>query len=411
MAAFLARFPVPMLSALSLLLVTTAFSVVMLLVLSSLAGSKVAGVREWGQANGLAIIALLLFASRGILPDFLSIEVANALYIATIALMYAGFRRHLGQPVPARLLLGGGLATMAGLVVFHYGFNSLPLRTVVVSSYYGSICFAISATVPLAGERRLRYPAAFTRVAAFILGSIHAVRAAFYGVEAYSPMTFLEPSTYNLVFFAFGTLALPALTLGAVMMATARVISDTAYAADHDHLTGASSRRAFFAFAEREHARARRHAGGLALLLVDVDHFKRINDTHGHAVGDEVLRELVLRTQDVIRKVDYCARLGGEEFAVLLPEVGADTARTVAERLRATLDRSLPRGASALPVSYTVSIGVAMLMEGETLASLMARADAALYAAKAAGRNNVKCAPAMPPGRAQEQANARPSVS
>jgi len=191
------------------------------------------------------------------------------------------------------------------------------------------------------------------------------------------------------VFFGFGTMALPALTLGAVMMANAQVISETAYAADHDHLTGAPSRRAFFAAAEREHARAARRASGLGLLLMDVDHFKRINDTHGHAVGDLVLRDLVLHTQEVVRKIDYCARLGGEEFAVLLPDASLETAQHVAERVRAALDRSLQVAGATKPVAYTVSIGVAMLEEGENITGLMARADKALYAAKASGRNRV----------------------
>ena len=379
-----------MLNALSLLLVTTAFSVVMLLVLSSLAGSKVTGIREWGQANALAVIALLLFASRGVMPDVLSIEVANGMYIATIALMYAGFRRHVGQPVPEPWLLAGGAATLLAVAVFHYGWDSLPLRSVAVSSYYAGICFAIAATLPIPADRRLRYPFAFTRIAASVVGAIHVSRALFYGyAAASSPLVFLDPATYNLVFFGFGTMALPALTLGAVMMANAQVISETAYAADHDHLTGAPSRRAFFAAAEREHARAGRHGSGLGLLLMDVDHFKRINDTHGHAVGDQVLRDLVLHTQEVVRKIDYCARLGGEEFAVLLPDASFETALAVAERVRAALDRSLQLAPATIPVAYTVSIGVAMLEEGENITGLMARADKALYAAKAGGRNRV----------------------
>ena len=385
-----------MLSALSLLLVTTAFSVVMLLVLTSLAGNKVAGVREWGQANALAIIALLLFASRGVVPDFLSIETANALYLVTVSLMYAGFRRHFGLAVPARLLVAGSLASFTGVVVFHHLVESMAMRVVSVSIYHGAVCLAIFANVPVSKDARLRYPFAFTRIAALVLGLLHGARGLFYAVDAYAAVSLLEPAVYNLIFFALGTLALPALTLGAVMMANARVLSETAYAADHDHLTGAPSRRAFFAFAEREHARAQRHATGLGLLLVDVDHFKRINDTHGHGVGDQVLRDLVRHTQEVVRKIDYCARIGGEEFAVLLPDAGLDTAQAVAERLRAALDRSLQVAPSTVGVAYTVSIGVAMLEEGEGFTSLMARADQALYAAKAGGRNQVVCTPKLP---------------
>ncbi len=374
-----------MLSTLSLMLVTTALSVVMLLVLSSLASSKVVGIREWGQANALAVISLLLFASRGVLPDFLSLELANAMLLATIALVYVGFRRHLGLAVPVRALVLGGLAAFCGLVVFHDVHESLSLRITSVSAYHASVCFAIYRCVPKVAEGRLRYPFTFTRITAFALGCGHAFRGAFYAVDAWEPITLIDPATINIAFVAIGTLAMPALTLGAVMMSNARVLSETAYAAEHDHLTGAPSRRAFFEAAERELARAQRHGSGLGLLLIDADHFKRINDTYGHGVGDQVLRDLVQRTQEVIRKIDYCARLGGEEFGVLLPEATRETALAVAERLRSALDRSTQAEGAA----YTVSIGLAMLEEGENFSDLMNRADAALYAAKEGGRNRV----------------------
>ncbi|WP_306392579.1 GGDEF domain-containing protein [Telluria beijingensis] len=378
----------------SLLLVTTALSVVMLLVLSSLTRSEVAGIREWKQANLMAVVALLLFAARGAVPDVLSIELANALYLGTITMICAGFRRFLGLPVPWRLLAGGALGALSGVVFFHYMVESAALRIVSVSIFHGVVCAAIGIAVRRPAEPRLRYPFAFTRCAALVLALGHAWRAGFYIVDAYQPYSLLEASFYNLVFFAVGTLALPALTLGAVMMANARLIAASAHAADHDHLTGAASRRAFFAFAERELARAERRGSGLGLLLVDADHFKRINDTFGHGVGDLVLRDLVERTQQVIRKIDYCARLGGEEFAVLLPDADSRTVLAVAQPLRAALERAPQVAPGAGRVAYTVSIGVAMLEPGENVAGLMARADAALYAAKAGGRNRVEVADA-----------------
>jgi len=381
-----------MLNALSLLLVTTGLSGVMLLVLSSLAKSEVAGIREWRQANLLAVVALLLFAARGVAPDVLSIELANGLYLGTITLIFAGFRRFLGLSVPWRPLAAGALAAISGIVFFHHVLDSAALRIVSVSLYHGAVCFAIGLTLRAPGEPRLRYSFTFTRCAALVLGIGHVWRASFYLIDFYQPYSLLEGSTYNLVFFAIGTLALPALTLGAVMMANARLIAASKHAADHDHLTGAGSRRAFFGFAERELARAQRRGSGLGLLLVDADHFKRINDTHGHGVGDQVLRDLVERTQQVIRNIDYCARLGGEEFAVLLPDADHVTVLAVAQRLRAALERAPQVGAGAAGVSYTVSIGVAMLQPGEDITSLMARADTALYAAKAGGRNRVESA-------------------
>ncbi|MFC4929724.1 GGDEF domain-containing protein [Massilia sp. GCM10023247] len=386
-----------MMIALILLLVTTAMSVVMLFVLSSLKASQVEGVREWGQANALAVLALLLFASRGVLPDVLSIEGANGLFLVTISLMYAGFRRHFGLAVPCNTLVAGSALTLAMVAFFHYAIDSTGLRIVAVSIYHGAICFAIGASVPVAPDARLRYPAMFTKIAALALGSGHAIRGAVYAIEAYAPQTFGGLATYNVVFMAVGTLALPLLTLGAVMMSNARILAAAAHAADHDHLTGAASRRAFFALAGHAHARAQRASAPLALLLFDVDHFKRINDSHGHGVGDQVLRDIVARTQATMRGIDACGRLGGEEFGVLLPDADAQSALAAAERLRSTLDRAWPRAAPATDVHYTVSIGVAVLEEEETIEGLLARADAALYQAKAGGRNRVAGAVGLRP--------------
>jgi diguanylate cyclase (GGDEF)-like protein len=396
-----------MLITVSLLLVTTAMSAVMLLVLTSLADSRVAGIREWAQANGVAVIALLLLAARDVIPDVLSIEVANALLLLTASLMLAGYRRYLGLPVLWRLLAGGGIVAFAGVVVFHYVHNSLPLRVVAMSAFHVAICFGIYASLPRVADGRLRYPNAFSRISALLLGLGHFCRGAFYAFDTYAQPTLLDPAIANLVFFAIGTLALPALSLGAVMLANARVLTDTAYAAEHDHLTGAPSRRAFFDMAERELARARRHGSGLGLLLLDADHFKRINDTYGHGVGDEVLRDLVARTREEIRKIDYFARLGGEEFGVLLPDASFDTTRAVAERLRAALDRPATGMPAAPGPAYTVSIGLAMLEKGEDFAGLMRRADAALYAAKAGGRNWVEVAPRIHPEPARQPGSAK----
>jgi len=393
-----------MLITVSLLLVTTAMSAVMLLVLTSLADSKVAGIREWARANGVAVIALLMFAARGVIPDVLSIEVANALLLLTASLMLAGYRRYLGLPVPWRWLAAGAAAAFAGVVVFHYVHDSLALRVVSMSAFHVAICFGIYASLPRVADGRLRYPNAFSRMAALLLGLGHFCRGAFYAFIAYQPATLLDPDIANLAFFAIGTLALPALSLGAVMLANARVLNETAYAAEHDHLTGAPSRRARASSRSAISKKARRHGSGLGLLLVDADHFKRINDTYGQGVGDEVLRDLVARTREEIRKIDYFARLGGEEFGVLLPDASFDTTRAVAERLRAALDRPATGVPAAPGPAYTVSIGLAMLEKGEDFAGLMRRADAALYAAKAGGRNRVEVAartnpePARKPG-------------
>jgi diguanylate cyclase (GGDEF)-like protein/PAS domain S-box-containing protein len=159
-----------------------------------------------------------------------------------------------------------------------------------------------------------------------------------------------------------------------------------------DDLTGVANRRAFFEAAELELTRNRRSSRPTALILFDADHFKRINDNHGHPAGDCVLRQLGVALSSTFRQVDVVARVGGEEFAVLLPSSTLAGAAAVAERLR-ELVAGQPAMCDGVPIACTVSAGIAAIEEGETidLDTLMKRADQALYAAKAKGRNRVEC--------------------
>jgi diguanylate cyclase (GGDEF)-like protein/PAS domain S-box-containing protein len=155
-----------------------------------------------------------------------------------------------------------------------------------------------------------------------------------------------------------------------------------------DHLTGLANRRAFFEAAELELARRQQSGRPLALLMVDADHFKRINDAHGHPAGDAVLRRLAATMQRICREVDVVARIGGEEFALLLPGVDHGAALAVAERLRAEVAQAPAAEQPAIP--YTVSIGVAAMDDSVAgIDALIKQADLALYAAKRRGRNQV----------------------
>jgi diguanylate cyclase (GGDEF)-like protein/PAS domain S-box-containing protein len=156
-----------------------------------------------------------------------------------------------------------------------------------------------------------------------------------------------------------------------------------------DHLTGVGNRRAFFEAADLELTRNRRQPRPTALVLIDADHFKAVNDRHGHPAGDAVLRQFGQLLAATFRQVDIVARVGGEEFAVLLPSSTLEGALAVAERLRSLVERqTVPVDGGH--IGYTISVGVAAC-EGESLSleALMKRADGALYAAKAAGRNRV----------------------
>lgn len=159
-----------------------------------------------------------------------------------------------------------------------------------------------------------------------------------------------------------------------------------------DSLTGLKNRDYFIKTARTELERVARYRQPLALLMVDIDHFKQINDTHGHLAGDEVLKSVTLVLSDMVRANDCLARLGGEEFAVLMPQTGLEQAYTAAERLRAAIAQVRCHLQDA-EVRPTVSVGIAVAAEGgETLSSLMRRSDLAMYEAKAQGRNCVVAA-------------------
>jgi two-component system cell cycle response regulator len=164
-----------------------------------------------------------------------------------------------------------------------------------------------------------------------------------------------------------------------------------------DELTGLHNRRYLFAHLDKLIERANRDGGRVALLLFDIDHFKNVNDRHGHAAGDEVLRQIAARAINSVRSADLVARLGGEEFVVVMPETEPAIAAAAAERLRAAIARQpFIVGATAAPLSLTVSIGVTAAAPGGDARDLMlARADDALYAAKAGGRNRIVTRPAI----------------
>ena len=151
-----------------------------------------------------------------------------------------------------------------------------------------------------------------------------------------------------------------------------------------DALTGLANRRAFDHSLQLELAIVERRATPLSLLMLDVDHFKRINDTLGHEAGDKVLLSMAQLLSGCARVIDVVARVGGEEFAVILPNTDAQGALEVAERMRIAVAQ-----AHWLGHPTTISLGAATLQQQEDAASLYARADAALYAAKTAGRNRV----------------------
>ncbi|MCW4630440.1 GGDEF domain-containing protein [Marinomonas rhodophyticola] len=158
-----------------------------------------------------------------------------------------------------------------------------------------------------------------------------------------------------------------------------------------DHLTGLANRGHFFEQCENTLSKARTEKTSLAVLMMDVDHFKGVNDAYGHKTGDLVLQKLAEMSLSTLRKDDIIARIGGEEFAVLLPATDQDEAIRVAQRLRARIEEGGVLSIDGHKISFTVSLGVSYCKHDDcsTVNELLNAADDALYQAKAAGRNCV----------------------
>ena len=159
--------------------------------------------------------------------------------------------------------------------------------------------------------------------------------------------------------------------------------------ASTDPLTGALNRREFTALAEREAKRSRRYTRPLSIMMFDLDHFKILNDTYGHAAGDKALQRFTTICCNALRNIDIFGRWGGEEFVALLPETSAENAAVIAERLRKLVSETEIHFKGDT-IRFTVSVGISQFKPGEhTLEGPLGRADAAVYDAKKAGRNNI----------------------
>jgi len=201
------------------------------------------------------------------------------------------------------------------------------------------------------------------------------------------------PNPFNLgLMFAFVVLGLM-LNAGLCSMVVLRLVRRLQHLSQHDALTGVLNRRGLEQALQQEHDRLRRHGRPYALLTVDVDHFKRINDERGHAAGDAVLVGLAATLREGCRALDRVGRTGGEEFALLLPEADLAAAQAAAARLLDAVRASVHGEAGDAP-RITVSLGLVLADDPrESLNEVWRRADAALYAAKSGGRDRAVTAP------------------
>lgn len=379
-----------MIAPVNLLLIAALAGVLALCVLGSLARSGMAGIKEAIRANLLTLAAFGLYALQVTgAPLWVSVMAANTAVALALCAYYTGLRRLVGLTVPKRLMaLACGVSLLA-LAFYTYIDPQVGPRMVVMSwlmfGFMAAIAMTVKRGMPM---NRSRYSYHFVRVVALISALVCATRAVVYMFDIAIAQALLLPTAWNVAFMTLGVLTMPCLTLGTIMIIHDRMLADREQEASTDFLTGLMSRKAWWLQAERYCAQALRTRRPLTLLLLDIDHFKRINDTHGHAAGDAVLRHFGLLATATLRTGDHVGRVGGEEFAVLFPDMRSDAVLDVAERLLDSVRRT-PCAHGGSTMSYTFSAGVADWMPGESLQAFFERADRKLYASKAAGRNRI----------------------
>lgn len=345
------------------------------------------GVAQWAAASAMCSMSAMLFAGHDTLPTFLSTVLACLLLLSGCVLFHLGLQRFLGEQ-PAPRLIGGAVGVVTVMLAWttwlqpHYGAQVFFLSLFLLSLAVLSVVQLLRKGPSLLGSRS--WPLWLMVGILLAWAALLLLRV----LTAWSEPAARQPSglsSMQLAYLVGTSLALLAATIGVALLASSRLQREFEYLALRDVLTQALTRRAFIEACDRELDRCRRHHRDMALLLVDIDHFKVINDASGRDVGDEVILDLSARIDGVLRRVDQLGRYEGESFAVLLPEAGPKDALIVAERIRdriASLHLSLP--------PYTVSIGATINLPGEDqIDTLLTRADKALHQAKAGGRNCV----------------------
>jgi diguanylate cyclase (GGDEF)-like protein len=327
-----------------------------------------------------------LLGLRDVVPDWLSIVVANCVIAASIACLGVGLRVLLVLPERRRVVAGLIGATGVSVLVFTYAYPSILVRICLVSLLLAAICGHALIAIYWRG---LRVSAVSHIVALCFLVALVALlyRALYFGVlHPDASQVFVLNSAQVVVYLMTGLLPLTS-TVGFLLLCAERSMVELQRTARTDYLTGVMNRRAIEESGRQAVAAARRHGGLLAVVAIDVDHFKRVNDELGHAAGDEMLMQCVQRIRDSMRAEDVIGRQGGEEFMVLMSGTDLENAALAAERIRCEFS-ARPFVLSAGQRMASVSLGVAALTAADGhFSDLQRRADRAMYAAKEAGRD------------------------
>ena len=346
---------------------------------------------HWAAMAWLVAGGLVMILQRGQAPQWLSVGVGNGLMLASFIALRRGTQRFGRLPSSDRehaLLFGLGILSALGADI--PGLSPLPAVLVAAVAMAWTLLRAAS-------EVRSTLTAEFGRRAATWCASPMALLAVLFLVRAVAAL--VNPSGFQSYLQQPGGIGVTAaffalifsllLQANLIAMVILRLVRRLQYQSDHDMLTGLLSRRPMEQLLQAESQRQRRFGRSFALLSIDIDHFKQINDRFGHAAGDAVLKRVADALRTAARDIDSVARMGGEEFCVLLPGADAAGADGVALRMLESV-RGLQHPETEGAPPTTISVGLAVKVSpAESMQALQRRLDQALYSAKAAGRDRV----------------------
>ena len=362
----------------------------LLLLFAWVQNTHIQAVAWWGSADLMRAGSVVLFGMHGSVSDAISIDLANALLFLSFAVTWTGARVFDGRPVLPMYLVAG---SVAWLIVAHLPvLDALDLRFLVASgiittyTWLTAYEFWRGRSEPLVS----RWPAIFML---FAHGALFLLRTPLFAILPWSTASEVIGSVWITVLSFEALLFTIAIAFILLAMAKERTEYRQRTAAMIDPLTGIANRRSFLQDGADMAKRHTSSSRSTAVLLIDLDNFKSINDRFGHAIGDRVLQVFAEAAKGAIRSTDLLGRLGGEEFAAVLYDVGRDKAVAQAERIRATFAEMASEVDGRPAVAATVSIGIALSQDQSLdMSALLAQADQALYCAKERGRNRVEVA-------------------
>lgn len=374
------------------MLAILAFMFAGLLELARLHAGNIRGIRQWSMANiclGLGLGLTYIFHRP--MPGYEWAVVAGSTLVSIgVALQFGGIQSFKGERnnwPAASLIVFVIFSLNVWFAVLH---PDVRLRSIANSIVYAAGYALCARALLVRIEPPLRTAYWFTGLSFAVLVAVLLARGATIWLSplgAYAGIYSQLP--INPLSFFIASIVQLCVTFGFILMLDYRLVADMQKLASRDALTGAFNRRRLEEEAVLQWARHLRTGDTLAIMLLDIDHFKSINDDYGHQTGDVVLIHLVTIAQDTIRADDYFARYGGDEFCILLPSTTEQEALVLAERLRQRYaETSIEFGGKSL--KSTISIGIADSTDtGQTFSSLVAAADRALYRAKQDMRNRV----------------------